>query len=128
MRGVVVEACLQVNLSGEASKSGCQEADLADLLTACAEFSHLRIVGLMTMPAPGPDPEQARETFARLRALRDTLGRRDEGADLHHLNMGMSGDLEVAIEEGATLVRVGTDLFGERTPPPSPRSADKTMP
>ncbi|MDE0886002.1 MAG: YggS family pyridoxal phosphate-dependent enzyme [Myxococcota bacterium] len=127
-QGLVVDACLQVNLSGESSKSGCPEADLPDLLASCAEFSHLRVVGLMTMPAPDPDPEQARETFARLRALRDTLGPKEGGAHLRHLNMGMSGDLEVAIEEGATLIRVGTDLFGERTPPPSPGSPEKTVP
>ncbi|MDG2334079.1 MAG: YggS family pyridoxal phosphate-dependent enzyme [Myxococcota bacterium] len=127
-QGEVVEACIQVNLSGESSKSGCPEGDLPGLLASCAEFSHLRVVGLMTMPAPDPDPEQARETFARLRALRDTLSRREGGAHLHHLNMGMSGDLEVAIEEGATLIRVGTDLFGERTPPPSPGPPEKTMP
>jgi hypothetical protein len=70
----------------------------------------------MTMPAPGPAPESARDTFARLRGLRDTLQREPGGTGLQHLNMGMSADLEVAIEEGATVVRVGSDLFGERTP------------
>jgi len=115
--GVVIDACLQVNLSGEASKSGCSEASLGDLLAECDELPALRVVGLMTMPAPGPDPETARETFARLRALRDTLRRESGGTDLQHLNMGMSGDLEVAIEEGSTLIRVGTDLFGDRDAP-----------
>ncbi len=119
--GVVIDACLQVNLSGEASKSGCSEASLGDLLAECDALPALRVVGLMTMPAPGPapgpDPETARETFARLRALRDTLRREPGGTDLQDLNMGMSGDLEVAIEEGSTLVRVGTDLFGDRDAP-----------
>ncbi|MCS5635130.1 MAG: YggS family pyridoxal phosphate-dependent enzyme, partial [Myxococcota bacterium] len=114
--GVDLEICLQVNLSGESTKSGCSEAELEDLLSDCAALPALRVVGLMTMPAPGPAPESARDTFARLRGLRDTLQREPGGARLQHLNMGMSADLEVAIEEGATLVRVGTDLFGERTP------------
>jgi pyridoxal phosphate enzyme (YggS family) len=114
--GVVLDICLQVNLSGETSKSGCAEADLGDLLAQCAALPGLRVVGLMTLPAPGSSPEAARPAFARLRALRDTLSREPGGTGLHHLNMGMSGDLEVAIDEGATLVRVGTDLFGERPP------------
>ena len=112
--GVVLEICLQVNLSGEQSKSCCAEAEVGGLLAACALLPDLRVVGLMTLPAPGSGPESARPAFARLRALRDTLSREPGGAALHHLNMGMSQDLEVAIEEGSTLVRVGTDLFGER--------------
>ena len=112
--GNVLDICLQVNLSGEESKSGCAEAEVGDLLAACVQLPDLRVVGLMTLPAPGSGPEAARPAFARLRALRDTLSREPGGAALHHLNMGMSRDLEIAIEEGSTLVRVGTDLFGER--------------
>jgi uncharacterized pyridoxal phosphate-containing UPF0001 family protein len=74
---------------------------------------HLRLEGLMAMAPFAPDPEQARPYFARLRELRDALAAR-AGAALPHLSMGMSGDFEVAIEEGATLVRIGTAIFGER--------------
>ena len=123
--GVELEICLQVNLSGESTKSGCSEAELEDLLSACSALPALRVVGLMTMPAPGPAPESARDTFARLRGLRDTLQLEPGGTGLQHLNMGMSADLEVAIEEGATVVRVGSDLFGERTPA-SPGLGQKT--
>jgi pyridoxal phosphate enzyme (YggS family) len=112
--GTRIDVCLQVNLSGEESKSGSDEASLPALLAGCADLDQVRVVGLMTMPAPDPDPEAARGPFARLRGLRDTLSREPGGADLRALNMGMSGDFEVAIEEGATLVRVGTALFGER--------------
>jgi hypothetical protein len=110
--GGVVEVCLQVNLSGEPSKSGCSEDGLSELLADCAPLRGLRVVGLMTLPPA--DPEAARSAFARLRDLRGTLSREPGGHTLHHLNMGMSGDLEVAIEEGSTVVRVGTDLFGDR--------------
>jgi len=99
---------LQVNLSGEATKSGVAEAELPALLDATRALPHLRVAGLMTMPAPAPDPEPARPVFARLREL----ARRHE---LTELSMGMSDDFEVAIEEGATLVRIGTALFGARS-------------
>jgi hypothetical protein len=112
--GLRLEVCLQVNLSGEASKSGVAEPALPQLLADCAGLQQLRVVGLMTMPAPDPDPEAARAPFARLRELRDTLSTEPGGSHLHALNMGMSGDFETALEEGATIVRVGTALFGER--------------
>jgi len=98
---------LQLNLSGEASKSGVTEAELPALLDAVRGVPHLRVAGLMTMPAPAPDPERSRPAFARLRALAERHG-------LPELSMGMSDDFEVAVEEGATLVRIGTALFGER--------------
>ena len=82
----------------------------------------IRFGGLMTVPAASDDPEDARAVFQRLRALRDALCDRDAA-----LSMGMSGDLEVAVEEGATLVRVGTALFGEREGPP-PAPPDETSP
>ena len=100
-------ALVQVNLSGEATKSGVAEADLPALLDAVRALPHLRLAGLMTMPAPAPDPERARPVFARLRALAAHHG-------LGELSMGMSDDFEVAVEEGATLVRIGTSLFGVR--------------
>ena len=98
---------LQLNLSGEATKTGVTAEDLPALLDAVRGLAHLRIVGLMTMPAPAPDPEAARPVFARLRALA-------QAAQLPELSMGMSDDFEVAVEEGATLVRIGTALFGAR--------------
>jgi pyridoxal phosphate enzyme (YggS family) len=97
----------QVNLSGETSKSGVAEKELPALLDAMRALPHLRLAGLMTMPAPAPDPERARPVYARLRALAVRHG-------LSELSMGMSDDFEVAIEEGATLVRIGTSLFGVR--------------
>jgi uncharacterized pyridoxal phosphate-containing UPF0001 family protein len=105
---------LQVNLSGEATKSGVGEDALPDLLAGARGFAHLRVVGLMTMPAPDPDPEAARPAFARLRALRDALRATPGGGFLEELSMGMSHDFEVAVEEGATWVRIGTALFGAR--------------
>jgi PLP dependent protein len=98
---------LQVNLSREATKAGVAAEDLPALLDAARGLAHLRVVGLMTMPAPAPDPEAARPVFARLRALA-------EAAQLPELSMGMSDDFEIAVEEGATLVRIGTALFGAR--------------
>jgi pyridoxal phosphate enzyme (YggS family) len=100
-------ALVQVNLSGEATKSGVAADALPALLDAMRGLTQLRVVGLMTMPAPAPDPEAARPVFARLRALA-------QAAALPELSMGMSDDFEVAVEEGATLVRIGTALFGAR--------------
>ena len=105
---------LQVNVSGDRQKGGAGPEELADLLAACAALPALRVRGLMTVPAAGPDPEAARPAFARLRALRDELRATPAGTGLHHLSMGMSADFEVAVEEGATIVRVGTALFGPR--------------
>lgn len=112
-----LDICLQVNLSGEGSKSGVDRRDLSSLLAACGAWPRLHVIGLMTMPAPDPDPAAAAGPFAQLRELRDTLSTQRGGESLRHLNMGMSEDLEVAIAEGATLVRVGRDLFGERPAP-----------
>ncbi|MFC0669731.1 YggS family pyridoxal phosphate-dependent enzyme [Azotobacter chroococcum] len=101
--------CLQVNVSGEASKSGCAPAELAELARAVAELPNLRLRGLMAIPEPTDDPTAQRAAFARLRELKDGLG-----LDLDTLSMGMSHDLEAAIAEGATWVRIGTALFGAR--------------
>lgn len=113
-KGRVLDVCLQANLSGEASKSGILPDDLSELVATASSLPHLRAVGLMTMPAP--DADSARRDFARLRDLRDMLSGEPGGDTLSELNMGMSGDLEIAIEMGATVVRIGTDLFGERPP------------
>lgn len=109
-----IEVCLQIDLSGESTKSGAPPEAARALVEACAPLSHVRVVGLMTMPEA--DPERARAAFARLRGLRDTLREAPGGDRLEFLSMGMSGDLEAAVEEGATHVRIGTALFGERAP------------
>ncbi len=112
--GTTARVLLQVNLSGETSKAGAAEPDLPALLAFAVALPALCPIGLMTLPAPSDDPEAARPAFARLRELRDMLREGAGGGHLTELSMGMSGDLEVAVEEGATMVRVGTALFGER--------------
>ncbi len=113
-RGRTVEVLLQVNLSREPQKAGVPEEELPELLGHCAALPHLRVVGLMTLPEPAGDPERLRPVFARLRALRDSLRSVPGGGNLRELSMGMSGDFAIAVEEGATRVRVGTALFGPR--------------
>jgi pyridoxal phosphate enzyme (YggS family) len=112
--GRVLPVLVQVNVSREPQKSGVAEESLPALLVALAAHPHLRAIGLMTMPAPADDPESARPAFARLRALRDELRDAPGGEQLVELSMGMSHDFEVAVEEGATWVRIGTELFGPR--------------
>lgn len=109
-----LDVCLQVNVSGEPQKAGVTPERLPELLALCAAAEGLRVVGLMTLPAAAADPEAVRPAFARLRELRDTLAGAPGGEALQELSMGMSGDFEVAVEEGATMVRLGTALFGER--------------
>jgi pyridoxal phosphate enzyme (YggS family) len=111
--GIHQDALLQVNLAGETTKTGVDEAGLWPLIDAVAALAHLRLRGLMTIPPPVRRPEQSRRWFARLRALRDEAVRRS-GLELPDLSMGMTDDFEVAVEEGATLVRIGRALFGER--------------
>lgn len=114
--GKVQDILLEVNIAGEASKSGVAPEGLTDLLRACAALPHLRVRGLMTMPPWRPDPEEVRHYFRRLRQARDRLQDLNlPGVELVELSMGMSDDFLVAIAEGATLVRLGTALFGPRT-------------
>jgi pyridoxal phosphate enzyme (YggS family) len=108
---------IEVHLGGEATKSGAAEADLAALAESCSSLPHLELRGLMTIPAYFDDPERARPYFLKLRELRDDLSRRI-GGPLPILSMGMSHDFEVAIEEGAAEIRIGTALFGERRAEP----------
>ena len=112
--GRALAVLIQVNVSGEAQKGGVAPEGLAGLAAAVRSCPHLRLRGLMTVPAASEAPEAARPAFARLRELRDALCRATPGLKLPELSMGMSADLEVAIEEGATQVRVGTALFGAR--------------
>lgn len=119
-----LDALIEVNLSGEVSKQGydlsrwpddtVQEVALCQVIEAISELPGLRLQGLMTMAPLTSDPESIRPVFRRLRVLRDVLCRRFPALAWSHLSMGMSGDFEVAIEEGATMVRLGTALFGER--------------
>ncbi len=104
---------IQLNLSGEETKAGLDEAASADLLTALKPLDRLDPVGLMTIPPPVSAPEQARTGFRALREARDRLTDRS-GLPLAELSMGMSGDFEIAIEEGATWIRVGSSIFGNR--------------
>ena len=112
-----LEICVQVNISGEASKSGCAPAAAAALCAYVATLPRLRLRGLMTIPEASADPAQQRAAFAALRELQQQIlssGLLPAPQDFDTLSMGMSHDLEAAIAEGATLVRVGTAIFGER--------------
>ena len=112
--GIVQPILLSVNVADESTKGGVTPAAVRDLARALAGVPKLRLDGLMTMPPPSDDPEASRPIFDELRGLRDRLA--DElGAPLPVLSMGMSGDFEVAIAAGATHVRIGTAIFGERS-------------
>jgi pyridoxal phosphate enzyme (YggS family) len=104
-----LQICLQVNVSGEASKSGCDPDQVATLARTLATLPGLRLRGLMAIPEPSDDPLKQRQQFAILRRLRDSLP-----LELDTLSMGMSHDLEAAIMEGSTLLRIGTAIFGQR--------------
>jgi pyridoxal phosphate enzyme (YggS family) len=115
-RGKVQNILLQVNLAGEGSKSGTAPETAPDLLAAIGQLSHLKVLGLMTMPPWFNDPERVRLYFRGLRELRDRLrGLQLVDGELPELSMGMTGDFEVAVSEGATLVRIGTAIFGQRS-------------
>ena len=109
-----LQVCVQVNVSGEASKSGCPPSDAGDLASAVARLPGLRLRGLMAIPEPTGDLRLLRSRFALLRGLREEIV--GDGLALDVLSMGMSHDLEIAIAEGATVVRIGTAIFGERAP------------
>jgi PLP dependent protein len=111
--GKVQDVLIQVNQAGEVTKSGVEPEEAPAMLQEVARLTHLRVLGLMTMPPWFPDPEAARPYFKALRLLRDHL-RGLTGLPLTELSMGMSGDFAVAVEEGSTLVRVGTAIFGSR--------------
>lgn len=111
-RGLTPHILLEVNVSGEAAKDGFQPDELRANVARLIEFSALKIVGLMTMAPLADDPEYARSVFRALREFRDELTTLSDGKlNIPQLSMGMSGDFEVAIEEGATIVRIGSSLF-----------------
>jgi pyridoxal phosphate enzyme (YggS family) len=108
---------LQVNIDAEPGKHGCAPADVPTLADAVAALPRLSLRGLMAIPAPFDDPERRRDSFRRMRALFDAL--RDRHASVDTLSMGMSGDAALAVAEGATMVRIGTALFGPRPAGPT---------
>ncbi len=114
--GKVQEILIQVNISREASKSGAGEEETATLIREISLLENLSVRGLMTMPPFFDDPDRARPYFHALRGLRDRIRAMNiPNVSMDELSMGMTGDFEAAVEEGATLVRVGTAIFGERT-------------
>ncbi|MBV9391297.1 MAG: YggS family pyridoxal phosphate-dependent enzyme [Verrucomicrobia bacterium] len=113
--GLFPKVLLQVNLAGESSKFGFTPVQLFKEIDAFLELDRVQIEGLMTLPPIARVPEDSRRFFVQLREMREKLAR-ELGFPLRHLSMGMSGDYEVAVEEGATLVRIGTAIFGNREP------------
>jgi pyridoxal phosphate enzyme (YggS family) len=111
--GVVQDVLVEVNLGGEETKGGVDPAGLKGLVEYVLNKPNIKVLGLMAIPPYREDPEEVRPYFAKLRNLKEEL-EREFGLDLPHLSMGMSHDFEVAVEEGATIVRIGTLLFGER--------------
>ena len=116
-----VQVLIEVNVTGEPQKGGVEPDELNGLVEAALEMPNLKVVGLMTMARKAGDPELARPYFAELARLRDQLA---EGYSpmIHHLSMGMSQDYRVAVQQGATMVRVGEAIFGPRTPPQTLRA------
>ena len=112
--GRILPVLLQINAGNDPAKFGVEPADAAALLETALTQSHLRVDGLMTIAPLADDPAVARRTFANLRVIRDELANRF-GTPLRELSMGMSDDLDAAVAEGSTLVRVGTALYGTRT-------------
>lgn len=114
--GRTLPVLLEVKLSAEATKSGFDPAgdELHRALERAPDLDHAKVRGLMTIAPFDEDPETARACFRRLRELRDQLAAQHQPVDLSELSMGMSGDFEIAIEEGSTMVRIGTALFGAR--------------
>ena len=110
-----LKVLLEVNVSGEVSKSGAEPSRVLELVRQISVMPNLNVQGLMTMPPFFENPEEARPYFVALRRLRDKIeGENIPGVQMKELSMGMTGDFEVAIEEGATIIRVGRAIFGER--------------
>ena len=109
----VQSVLLQVNVSGETAKFGMEPGELEKQMVAFSRLKGIRVEGLMTIPPYHPNPENSRRHFSRLRGFRDQCEKQNR-LSLHKLSMGMTNDFEVAVEEGATLVRVGTAIFGPR--------------
>ncbi len=115
-QGRIIDILIEVNTTGEASKFGVRPEETIALVRSLAGLENVRVAGLMTIGPFLPDPEGSRPMFQTLRQLRDEAAQlHQSNAPMEHLSMGMTGDFEVAIEEGATMVRIGTALFGSRT-------------
>ncbi|HTP04702.1 MAG TPA: YggS family pyridoxal phosphate-dependent enzyme [Nitrospirota bacterium] len=113
--GKVQDVLIEVSIAGEASKAGVASENAVALVKGVAKLENISIKGLMTMPPYSASPEDSRPYFKKLRELSESISRENiPGVSMNELSMGMSGDFEVAIEEGATIVRVGTAIFGER--------------
>lgn len=112
-----LQVCIQINISGESSKSGISPADAATLARVITSMPRLQLRGLMTLPVASNDPDVQHASFARLYCLSEGLKR--QGIKLDTLSMGMSNDFEAAVSEGANLIRVGTAIFGTRIQPTS---------
>ncbi len=113
--GKVQNVLVEVSIAGEASKAGVEMTATSELIREAAKLKNISIRGLMTMPPYSENPEDARPYFRKLRDLANAITKEDiPGVSMNELSMGMSGDFEVAIEEGATMVRIGTAIFGER--------------
>ncbi len=113
-QGITLPVLLQVNVSGEASKEGMSPAEAPEMARHIVALPHLRVEGLMTIAPIAPNPEETRPVFRQLRLLRDHLRNELPQCGWRHLSMGMTDDYRVAIEEGATIVRIGRAIFGER--------------
>ena len=111
--GKSMPVCLEVNVSGESSKYGFPPGSVPEVLEEATSLLNVDVIGVMSIPPFAPDPESARPYFRQLRELRDGW-RESSGFELAELSMGMSGDFEIAIEEGATCIRVGSSIFGSR--------------
>ena len=114
-QGKVQEVLLQADLSGEETKFGVSEGEIIQMAEKISGLKNISVKGLMTLPSFSDDPEESRPYFQKLRSLRDLLAKmKIPGISMDELSMGMSGDFEMAIEEGATLIRIGTAIFGPR--------------
>ena len=113
--GIQQDILLEVNVAGEATKGGFASKDMPEALESIEQLPHVAIRGLMTLPPFSENPENARPYFTELRQLRDSLAQQSlRPGELKELSMGMSRDYQIAIEEGATMVRIGTAIFGTR--------------
>lgn len=110
------DVLVEVNTSGEESKYGLQPNEVLSFMEAASEYSHVRLKGLMTVGEFMPNPEEVRPSFTLLRSLKETIDSQGyQNVEMEYLSMGMTNDFEVAIEEGANMVRIGSAIFGERT-------------
>ncbi len=111
-----LDVLVEVNTTDEQSKFGVSPGKTVEFVESLAEFSHIQVAGLMTIGPFLPDPEGSRPMFRTLRLLKEEIATLNQlNVTMHHLSMGMTGDFEVAIDEGATIVRIGTAIFGKRT-------------